>query len=96
MEQSTSTQLPDIIELELKAKHFEGTHFTFKGHCAIEKSLMELFPNYDVHEFIHDLAIGDFNYIHTSYYSDLFTTDQLRASTLPPETVIRTITLTKQ
>lgn len=37
---------PEVLIIELKARHLIGTDFLDKGNCAISKVLKEMFPDY--------------------------------------------------
>lgn len=92
--------LPDIIELKLKAKHFAGTEYVGCGHCAIDKAFidqMEVIVNPDVEgEGVFCFRLGLVTWLHPEYDEIQFEADKKKASQCNPDETIRTITLTRQ
>lgn len=94
--------LPQIIELELKPRHFEGTSYIEADDCAISKAFKELYPgeipytdssSVDVGGVLNPKAIYE---IERGYGPSEFKQDKAIAEiTISSEEVIRTVTLVK-
>jgi len=90
------------MRLQLKAKHFKGTHFldgvytgvpACKG-CAIERALAEVFPKERIHEYTDECRVGSEFYSHKEYNYELFEKDKLKAKNAHySNSVIRTISI---
>lgn len=105
--QATTFEWPEIIELELQAKHFKNTNFFHPCNCAISKAFMEAYPSEKTGAYAEEglcvllaHSVADDNicasFGHDWYGSTDFSHDHAAASAVGfDHTAIRKITLTK-
>lgn len=87
--------LPNIIELQLLAVDFKDASFLDNNDCAVSRACKRQLGVENVSEYIYSVDIGWVEYTHGYYGSWVFEEDYKKAKTVEPNTVIRTLTLTK-
>ncbi len=68
--------------LELKAKHFKGTHFIDEKGCALERAVKEEFNTINVSECVSSFYLNGHNYSHIRYELKDFRKDKEKAKKL--------------
>ena len=87
--------LPNIIELQLLAIDFKNTSFMSNSDCAISKACRRQLGGTVVEEVVNCTYIDNVLYNHIGYSYNLYLEDKDVALTVEPNTVIRTLTLTR-
>lgn len=85
----------ETINLKLKAKHFNRTRFTSNCNCAIAKAAKEHFKTKDVEESVYSVIVNGDKYGHEMYGVVDFLSNKRLAKSKAPNSVIRTIVLSK-